>query len=277
MKMTRQRCRALRRAGHSIGRIAKTLQLSESTVHWHVKDIVLTQRQRQRLQDHWRRIMQRVNARRRGQPLRKTTFRNPAWSGPLVHLIAHLAFDGRVDRYGCAYYSRMRQQAVHVQQLLRRLLGVHARLRQRPDNGIWVVSYYNVAVATWLSKKERELLHVVAEEGRISWKREWLQAFFDDEGHIHIRNGVRRVRASQDDPLALSRAQRFLEEFRIRSRVDRRARAVEITGRDNLVLFRKQVNFSPGIRINHHRKNGLWSQPLEKRQLLDLALQSYRN
>jgi len=178
-----------------------------------------------------------------------------------------------VDRYGCSYYNREYGQVLHVKQLLERLLGVTPKVRLRP-NGIWVVSYYNVAVAAWLSQKEQGLLHVVGK--RPHWQQLWLQALFDDEGHIHISNHVRRVRASQDDLDVLRRARQFLETMGIESRIDQGARAVEITGRRNLMMFKRLINFSPGICLNASRKNGLWNQPLEKRELLDLALDSYR-
>jgi hypothetical protein len=272
--MTRERCRVLRYAGFSIGRIARTLRLSESTVHWHVKDIRLTGAQLEKLKGQKRELMAKVNARRRGRPLKPIVFRKPGWTRALVDLVAHLSFDGRIDRYGCYYYNRSLGRARHVKRSLTQLLGVRPRMRLRA-NGVWVVSFHNVAVGAWLASKERELLHVI--RNRPQWQRPWLRALFDDEGHVHVSRGIRRIRASQDDRAVLRCAQRFLRLMHIESRIDLGARAVEITGRDNLLLFRKRINFSPGIWINHHRKNGLWSQPLEKRQLLDLALQSYRN
>lgn len=271
--MTKERCRALRKQGYSIGHIARTLKLSESTVHWHVKDIVLTKEQRQRIHEQWRAVMATVNARRRGRPLKPIPFQTPAWSAELVHLVAHLSFDGRIDRYGCHYYSRARTQALHVKHLLQRLLGVTPKMKLR-TNGMWLVSCYNVEIAAWLSQKERELLTVA--NHRRSWRKQWLQAFFDDEGHIHITKHIRRIRASQHDPDVLRQSRHFLLGLGIKSRIDRQAQAVEITGRDNLLGFKEELNFSPGIRINATRKNGAWNQAFEKRELLDLALGSYR-
>ncbi len=271
--MTKERCRALRKRGYSIGQIAHILKLSESSVHWHVKDVVLTKEQRQRIHDQWRAVMAKVNARRRGRPLRPIPFQTPAWSAELVHLIAHLNFDGRIDRYGCHYYSRARTQALHVKRLLQYLLGVTPKLKLRA-NGMWLVSCYNVAIAAWLSQKEHELLTVV--NSRKSWRKQWLQALFDDEGHIHITKHIRRIRASQHDPNVLRQSRRFLQGFGIKSRIDQHAKAVEITGRDNLMSFKEELNFSPGIRINASRKNGVWNHPFEKRELLDLALGSYK-
>jgi hypothetical protein len=147
-------------------------------------------------------------------------------------------------------------------------------MKLRP-NGIGVVSCYNVAVAAWFSQREDELLQVVSE--RLGWQREWLQALFDDEGHIHISRGVRRVRASQDNPAVLQHARNFLRSLGIASRTDDRARAIEITARENLRRFRNRIGFSPGIRVNANRKNGLWDREFEKRRLLDMALGSYKS
>lgn len=272
MRTTKRRCRLLRRRGYSIGEIARTLTRSESTVHWHIKDIQLTQAQRERIHARWRTVMVQVNARRRGRALKPTMFRTPRWSGNLVHLVAHLSFDGRVDRFGGYYYNRSYRQALHVKKLFRHLLGLTPRMKLR-RHGIWVVSYCNVEVASWLSEKERQLLGAVHLHGE--WRRQWLKAFFDDEGHIHIAKHIRRVRASQDDPQVLRNAQQFLRTLGIQGRMDTHARALEITGRENLRTFRKRINFSSGIYINAHRKNGLWRRPIEKRKLLDIALASY--
>lgn len=270
----RRACRILRNRGRSIGQIAGQLGISESTVHWHVKDIQLTAAQQDRLRVEKRALMAEVNAKRRGKPLKPIVFRKPSWSRGLVHLVAHLSFDGRVDRYGCQYYSRSCQQVQHVSRELRGLLGVTPKVRRRP-NGIWITSLYNVEVAAWLGRREEELLSAVRHHP--AWQRQWLQALFDDEGHIHVTGSRRRLRASQDNPSILRHAQKFLEHLDISSRIDKQARAVEITGRRNLVRFSRLINFSPGISINEHRKNGLWTEPMEKRELLDIALQSYRS
>lgn len=270
----KERCRRLRRRGYSIGHIASELKLSESTVHWHVKDIVLTVDQRERLRRQKRMLMAHVNARRRGRPLHPVVFNRPAWSKDLVHLIAHLSFDGRVDRYGCYYYSRNYAQVSHVKEALEALLEIAPKLRQR-SNGMWVVSYCNVAVADWLHQRESELLGVI--RSRPAWRLQWLQSFFDDEGHMHYVRSHRRVRASQKDRSVLRLAKSFLEEIGMRCRVDHKARAVEVTGRHNLEAFRRHINFSNGLCINGQRKNGHWHQDVSKRELLNLALSSYRS
>lgn len=160
-----------------------------------------------------------------------------------------------------------------MQKLFQRLVGITPRLARRP-NGVWVVSYYNVAVAAWLAQRERELVALI--RTRPAWQRPWLQALFDDEGHVHVTGSTRRVRASQDDVRVLQTAKVFLKTLCIGSRIDHAAKAVEITGRQNLETFRQRINFSTGIRINEYRKNGLCAEPIEKRAMLERALASYR-
>lgn len=271
--VTKSRCRRLRHQGFSIGAIATRLALSESTVHWHVKDIVLTEVQRNRLREQWRLRMVEVNGRRRGIALKPIKFEKPSWSAELVHLIAHLEFDGRVDRYGCFYYNRSHEQVLHVQQLFKDLLGPELRLRLRP-NEVWVASYYNVEVADWLSNCANELLAVLKKQKE--WQRIWLRALFDDEGHIHFAGSKRRVRASQDKFEVLKTARRFLKDFGIQAHIDLAAKAVEIRGRAHLQKFQQEINFSSDIRINGNRKNGVWHEHAEKRDLLERALSSYR-
>ncbi len=270
---TKSRCRRLRHRGFSIGAIATRLALSESTVHWHVNDIVLTEVQRNRLREQWRLRMVEVNGRRRGIALKPIKFKKPSWSAELVHLIAHFDFDGRVDRYGCFYYNRSYEQVLHVQQLFKDLVGPELRLRLRP-NEVWMANYYNVEVADWLSSRANEL--PAALEKQKEWQRIWLRALFDDEGHIHFTGSKRRVRASQDELGVLKTARRFLENFGIQAQIDLAAKAVEIRGRIHLLKFQQEINFSPDIRINGNRKNGLWREHAEKRDLLDRALSSYR-
>lgn len=271
--MVKQRCQSLRARGYSIAQIAKRLRLSKSTVHWHVHQIRLTDAQRENLRRQKRNLMVTVNARRRGKPMRILQFRRPLWSTDLVHLVAHLSFDGRVDRYGCCYYSRSHTQALHVTRLLEQLLDIKPSVRQR-SNGIWIVSCYHVGLAAWLLRKENELLTVI--RSRTDWQQQWLQALFDDEGHVYFSKHVKRVRASQRAPGILQHAQQFLRMVNIESWIDKRARAVEIRGRNNLFRFSKWINFSSGLAVNPARTNGLWSQPIEKRKLLDLALRSYK-
>lgn len=271
--MLQERSRTLRRQGYSIGQIARTLKVSKSSVYWHVHDIQLTPPQQAALKRQKHHLMIQVNAKRRGKPLRPLSFLKPLWSEELIHLVAHLSFDGHLDRYGACYYNRSYTQVAHVRSLMQRVLHVQPKLKQRVS-GIWVMSIYNVELAAWLVRKEQQLLDVV--QRHPTWQRQWLQAFFDDEGHVHVTKGIRRVRASQHRRPVLYLAKKLLETRGITSRCDHRAQAIEITGQRNLMTFHRDINFAPGLFINEHRKNGLWKQPLEKRQLLKHAINSYQ-
>ena len=268
----KERSRALRQQGCSIDSIANQLTCSKSTVHWHVKDIRLTRKQRMALRHSKRNLMREVNARRRGKSLKREVFNRPGWSDDLVHLIAHLSFDGRVDRFGCHYYSRSSIQVRDVRVLLERLLGIRPSIAQRSD-GIWRVSYYHVECANWLADRERELLAVIEEAP--AWRLIWLKALFDDEGHVHMAGHVRRVRASQKQLSVLESAQRFLAELGIPSRIDRCAMAVEVTRRRHLQTFQEAIGFSHGLAVNGRRANSLWKQDIEKNVLLERLLSSY--
>lgn len=57
---------------------------------------------------------------------------------------------------------------------------------------------------------------------------------------------------------------------------DEQRRQIEITGRNNLVKFWNEINFSSGIYINPRRKNSRWKEKIEKKKILELALKSYK-
>ena len=68
----------------------------------------------------------------------------------------------------------------------------------------------------------------------------------------------------------------MLKGFGVESRINKRATDIEITGRENLEKFAKEINFSPRIYINPQRKNGIWKVRISKRRILEEALRSYK-
>ena len=232
----------------------------------------LTVLQRQALRCWKRALMARVNARRRGKAVKSVPWRKPVWSKSLVRLIAHLSFDGRVDRHGCHYYSRSRVQAEHVKRLLCEVLGIDPQMRLRP-NGMWVVSRYNVELAAWLSGKECALLRVVG--ARATWRQQWLQAFFDDEGCVTLTKKKRLIRGYQHSLSILELIKELLAGLKIESRIDSKYGELSISRKDNLLKFQKLINFTPGLRVNGSRSNSIWKKSLEKREILRMALASY--
>jgi len=51
---------------------------------------------------------------------------------------------------------------------------------------------------------------------------------------------------------------------------------IKITSRENIARFAREINFSPGVRVNGQRSNSIWKQSLEKKEILRRALVSYQ-
>ncbi len=110
----------------------------------------------------------------------------------------------------------------------------------------------------------------------ISKKRIFLQAFFDDEGCAHWRKNKRIVRGFQKNLKILDLVKRLLEDFNIKTTIDKKYKEIIIGRKENLIKFQKEINFSPGIFINPDRKNSIWKQKLEKRYILSEMINSYQ-
>jgi hypothetical protein len=108
-------------------------------------------------------------------------------------------------------------------------------------------------------------------------RREFLRAFFDDEGCIdyNLDRGHRRIRGYQKNIEILGIVKKLLLDFQIEARIQP-PNEILIIGKGNLVQFQKEIGFSPGVRINGKRSNSTWKQPLEKREILRRAIESYK-
>jgi hypothetical protein len=101
-------------------------------------------------------------------------------------------------------------------------------------------------------------------------KRIFLKSFFDDEGCIsyeRVRN-LRRIRGYQRSNKILGLIKDLLNDFEIESKINKT---------HNLIKFQKEIGFSSGIYINPNRKNGIWKRRIEKRKILEKAINSYLN
>ena len=197
-----------------------------------------------------------------------------AWSKDLIHVLSHLMFDGSVERCGCTYYNSSQESIKHMRKLLEEVFGVKARQRIK-DNGVHVLSAYYVELADYVRNTEEKLLKHIKNDASLEEKRIFLKAFFDDEGSVYFKEGKRRIRGSQDSLPVLSMIKGLLTGFGISARIDNAAKAIEISGKSNLVNFEKQINFSEGLFINSLRKNSIWKKKLEKREILTEAMNSY--
>jgi len=69
---------------------------------------------------------------------------------------------------------------------------------------------------------------------------------------------------------------KLLKDFDIRSRIEEKGQEIVISGKENLLKFRDKINFSKGVYINPNRKNSIWKKKLEKREILNKTIVSYK-
>jgi LAGLIDADG-like domain len=143
--------------------------------------------------------------------------------------------------------------------------------------GVRRISYYNVALAVYMGMKVLDLLRE-ARHMTSSLKKELIRAFFDDEGCIDYRpdENRRSVRGYQKDVRILKLIKSLLNDFGIDARVVK-PNEVVIVGKENLIKFKREVNFSRGVYINGNRSNSRWKKHIEKRKLLKQAIKSFKN
>ncbi len=198
------------------------------------------------------------------------------WSPQLVLLVAHLIFDGELSSSGCRYNNRSGALIQRVRTLMKGIYDFDPKLYVNPITGVTKIGYNNVALGTYLLKKAEELLEEIERMPR-ECKREFLRAFFDDEGCMDFRpaRNKRRVRGYQKNIRILSIVQSLLADLDINAHIVL-PNEVLITGKSELLKFQKEINFSPGVRVNGNRSNSIWKEHVEKRDLLARAIDSYQ-
>ena len=112
----------------------------------------------------------------------------------------------------------------------------------------------------------------------LSLKREFLRAVFDDEGCIDYRpkENRRSIRGYQKDVRILRIIKVLLADFRVVAKIVI-PNEVVIVGKENLVRFEGEINFSSGVYLNGNRSNSRWKKHIEKRELLKRAIKSFKN
>lgn len=272
----KERCLALRKKGYSITEIMRVTGRAKSSIYLHVKDIPLSAKRIQQYRiDSGKRIRKYALARkgRSVRPVRPFT----AWSADRVLLIAHFLFDGEISRVRCAYNNRSEALITRVERLMRAEYDFEPKRYQNPLTGVFRISYHNVVLGAYIQKKSIELLRSI--KGMpLDFKREFVRAFFDDEGCMDFRpkTNHRRVRGYQKEVHVLKIVRELLEEFSIDSHIEM-PNEVVIVGKDNLQRFEQEINFSPGVYMNGNRSNSRWKKHMEKRVLLRRAIESFKS
>ena len=248
----------------------------KSTVYHHIKDTPLSATKQKQIAKESSVRAIALAATRKGVAARPFTPFS-VWTPQRVLLVAHLIFDGEIMRSKCIYHNRSAALRDRVTTLMRELYQYPPSLNTNTKTGVTRVQFFNVALAVFLHTKATELLESIELAPRVQ-KKEFLRAFFDDEGCMDFRpqSAKRTIRGYQNDQQILSCIKDLLQDFSIEAQV-RKPNEVVIAGKENLLQFQKTINFSKGVCINPNRTNSIWKKNLEKRQLLTMAIDSYQS
>lgn len=276
MNVFKEQCITLRKKGYSITEIVMATGRAKSSIYPHIKDIPLSEeRVRQYKVASGERIKKFALA-RKGKSVRAfKTF--DEWSADSVLLVAHLLFDGEIARTRCAYNNRSMALIERVERLMHEWYDFEPSRYHNKMTGVSRITYNNVAMSSYLYKKSKELLRIV-KSMPLDYKREFLRAFFDDEGCIDYRpdENRRSIRGYQKDVSILRLIRAVLVDVSIDSRVVQ-PNEVIIVGKENLMRFEREINFSPDVYMNGNRSNSRWKKHIEKRELLKQAIKSFKN
>ncbi len=258
-----------------MGEILNATNLPKTTVYGHIYDIPLSAKTKRKIKkEATTRLNNYIKKERKGKCLPGRNFLKPSqWSHELIFIISHFLFDGRIKHEGCEYYNRSDYLIEAVRTAVKNLLGLDSKIYKRKF-GVKQIRYYNVELGIYAEEKAKELFKYI-KTASLQEKKVFLRSFFDDEGSVYIYKNIRLVRGFQHNLLILKLIEKLLKDFNIESRIDEKYKEIIIGRKENLIRFREKINFSEGICINHHRKNSVWKQSLEKREILDKAINSY--
>ena len=275
MKSFKEQCVALRKKDKTINEIMAITGRSKSSIYTHIKDISLS-KEKLDIVNVQSRARALINAeKRRGVSVRSFKAFN-TWSPDRVLLVAHLIFDGELKNRTCGYINRSMALVLRVETLLAPIYNFEPKRHYDTVSGVHKIRYYNVALKNYLEDKARELRKTIASLS-LECQREFLRAFFDDEGCMDYRpnRNVRQIRGYQKDRDILNIIQKLLHNFGIEAKI-KEPNEIVIVGKENLKKFEKEINFSKGVKLNPRRANSIWKKEIEKRDLLESAIKSFK-
>lgn len=249
---------------------------AKSSIHTHIKDIPLSEEREKQIRVASGNRIKKFAVARKGKSNR--SFRPfDHWSTDTVLLVAHLLFDGEVVRTRCVYNNRSEALIERVARLMRILYDFEPKRYLNRLTGVHRISYHNVMLGAYVEKKSAELLRKI-KDMPLDLKREFVRAFFDDEGCMDYRPGESRrsIRGYQKNVQILRIVKILLADFNIAARIIL-PNEVMIVGKENLIRFEREINFSLGIYMNGNRSNSRWKKHVEKRELLRQAIASFKS
>ncbi len=275
MNSFKQQCITLRKKDKTLGEITFITGRSKTSVWFHIQDLQLSERKRKEISfNSGKRGIAAADARRGISKRTYTTF--DTWTPKLVLLVAHLVFDGELSKASCGYNNRSTTLITRVEKLFSIIYKFEPKRHFNKVTGVHRIHYHNVALAQYLHTKADRLKEEIVKLS-LPYQREFLRAFFDDEGCMDYRpaRNKRCVRGYQKDREILILVKKLLSNFNIESTI-REPNEVVITRKENLIKFQTEINFSKGVCPNPNRSNALRKTEVEKREILNQAIKSFK-
>jgi len=266
----------MRASGFTLGEIVARTGLSKTTIFYHIQTIPKSDTLLKKLRTIALENQKSLSAQRRGKSIKAYSFARPLkWNADFVSLIAHLNFDGDIRHSSANYNNRNIVLIEKVKKYMGDLLNVDDfKIYKNSRSGVLKLCYFNVEIASFVKQKSEELwnyIPVALSNEKISF----LQAFFDDEGCITFENKKRLIRGYQHSIIILKIVQKLLSDFGIQSNINEKYFEIIISKKENLLKFQQLINFTPGVCVNGNRSNSIWKKSLEKREILNQAVNSY--
>jgi hypothetical protein len=276
MSSFKEQCVALRRQDKTLPEIMTITGRSKTSIFFHIRHIPLSTQKMVEIRKASGARIRPYGAARKGKS-EKSFIALSTWTPDTVLLLGHFMFDGELGRGGCMYNNRSLALIARVKRLMRMVYAHEGKESKDKKTGVYRVSYFNVALSAHFREKASQLLEEILQLP-LTTKREFVRAFFDDEGCMDFRpeSNQRKIRGYQKNTKILDLIVKLLKEFGIQSRFEP-PNEVMIIGKDNLISFQNEINFSPGICINGNRTNSRWKKQLEKRELLRMAIKSFKH
>lgn len=275
MESFKEQCIALRKKDKTLNEIIAITGRSKSSVYSHIKDVSLSKEKLRVIASQNRTRALQNATKRKGVSLRAFKMFNE-WSPDMVLLVAHLIFDGELKNRTCGYTNRSVVLVSRVEILMTTIYNFEPKRHHDTVTGVHKIRYYNVALKNYLQEKAKELQETITQLPA-ECQREYIRAFFDDEGCMDYRpsRDVRQIRGYQKDKQVLICIQNLLQCFDIEAKI-KKPNEVVINGKENLTKFQSEINFLKGICPNPNRTNALHTIVIEKRTLLDQAIKSFK-
>lgn len=272
----KQKCIELRKQNFTIKEITQILKRSKTSVYFHVKSIPKSKALLTKIRENNLIHLNRIKPNLKGISWTGRHCRGfSSWTPVLVNLIAHTMFDGELRKTDLIYHNSSVVLINNFKEKMKIIYDHEPKTYTMP-NSVIRLAYFSVELANFLREKQEELLDKISTFNK-DFQREFLKAFFNDEGCVTFqkKGNKRKIRGYQYNDEILFLVQELLRNFNIESKVDTKFHEIIISRRENLEKFAKEINFSAGVKVNGRRSNSIWKEDLEKREILNRALNSY--